>query len=163
MLGVSSKSIERWDHKYNLYKTHEGVDPPSGLRWPPWILSTQAIDDFQELIREIPSLFLDEIGDWLALCHDMPISTTALHNNLREHGLTYKLLRKAVERDDIARSEWLLEITSLYRVYTADQLVLDETSRIICRTYGRSPSGEDPFAEVSLDSESESLSLLQNV
>ena len=150
VLGVSSKSIERWDHKY---KTHECVNPSSGLRGRPRILNTQAIDDLRELIRETPSLYLDEIRDWLALYHDVPISTTALHYNLREHGLTYKLLRKAAaERDDIARSEWLLEITSLY---TADQLVvLDETSkdnRTICRKYGRAPSGEDPFAEVSLD------------
>jgi len=79
----------------------------------------------RELIRETPSLFLDEIGEWLALYHDVPISTTALHNNLRQLGLTYKLLRKAAaERNDIARADWLLEITTLY---TADQLViLDE-------------------------------------
>ena len=60
--------------------------------------------------------------------------------------------KAATERDDIARSEWLLEITSLY---TADQLVvLDETSkddRTICRKYGRAPRGEDPFVEVSLE------------
>ena len=65
----------------------------------------------------------------------------------------YKLLQKvATERDDIARAEWLLEFTTLY---TADQLVvLDESSkdgRTIIRKYGRAPSGEDPFVEVSLD------------
>lgn len=150
VFGVSSKSIERWDHNY---KTHGCVDPPSGLRGRPRILTTQAINDLQELIRETPLLFLDEIGEWLALYHDISISTTALHYNLRELGLTYKLLRKAAaERDDIARSEWLLEITTLY---TADQLVvLDETSkdnRTICRRYGRAPRGEDPVVEVPLE------------
>ena len=65
----------------------------------------------------------------------------------------YKLLQKAAaEWDDIARSEWLLEITTLY---TTDQLVvLNETSkddRTIIWKYGRALSGEDPFVEVSLD------------
>jgi transposase len=150
VLGVSSKSIECWAHHY---ETHGCVDPPSALRGRPWIINAQVIDELHELIRETPSLFLDEIADWLALYHDMPISTTALHKNLHNLGLTYKLLRKAAaERDDIARSEWLLEITTLY---TTDQLVvLDETSkddRTIIRRYGHAPCGEDPFVEVSLD------------
>jgi hypothetical protein len=33
-------------------------------------------------LMETPSLFLDEIGEWLAIYHDQPISTTALHMNL---------------------------------------------------------------------------------
>ena len=107
----------------------------------------------RELIKETPLLFLDEIREWLALYHDMPISIAALHNNLHDLGLTYKLLQKAAaEQDDIARSEWLLEITTLY---SADQLVvLNKTSkddRTIIWKYGHALSGEDPFVEVSLD------------
>jgi len=78
------------------------VDPPSVLRGRPRILNSEAID-LHELIRGTPTLFLDEIGEWLALYHDQPISTTALHDNLRELGLTYKILRKAAaEHDDHA-------------------------------------------------------------
>jgi transposase len=150
VLNVSSKSIRRWDHHY---ETHGRVDPPSALRGRPRIMNAKAIEDLHELIRETPSLFLEEIGEWLALYHDLPISTTALHDNLRELGLTYKLLRKAAaERDEVARAEWLLEITNLY---TADQfVVLDESSKdgkTMLRRYGRAPSGEDPFVEVTLD------------
>jgi transposase len=150
VLGVSSISIQRWDHNY---KAHGRVDPLSALRGRPRIMNVQAIDGLRELIQETPLLFLEEIREWLALFHDIQISTTALHDNLRELGLTYKLLRKAAaERDDVARAQWLLEITTLY---TADQLVvLDESSkddRTIIRRYGRAPSGEDPFMEISLD------------
>jgi transposase len=150
VFGVSLKSIQRWNHHYN---THGHVDPSSALRGRPRILNAQAINDLYELIQETPSLFLEEIGEWLTLFHDTPISTSALHKNLRELGLTYKLIRKAAaERDDIARAEWLLETTTLY---TAEQLVvLDETSkdnRTIIRKYGQAPSGEDPFVEVPLD------------
>jgi hypothetical protein len=59
------------------------------------------MEDIRELIHEAPSLFLDEIAEWLAIYHEQPISTTVLHDNLRKLGLTYKKLRKvAAERDD---------------------------------------------------------------
>ena len=86
VLGVSSKSIERWDHNY---ETHGCINPPSALRGRPRIINAQAADDLQELIRETPLLFLDEIGEWLALYHDISISTAAIHNNLCDLGLTY--------------------------------------------------------------------------
>jgi hypothetical protein len=111
------------------------------------------ICDLHDLIRESPTLFLDEIGEWLAIYHDQPISTTALHNSLRELGLTHKILRKAAaEHDDVARAEWLLHITS---DYTAHQMViLGESSkdgRTILQKYGQALSGEDPFLELSFD------------
>ena len=79
ILGVASKSIRRWADNYDTYGR---VDPPSVLRGCPRLLNSEAISDLQELIRETPTLFLDEIGEWLALYHDQPISTTALHDNL---------------------------------------------------------------------------------
>jgi transposase len=143
VLGVSSKSVERWE---NNYEVHGRVDPPSVLRGRPRLLTAQAIDDLHQLIQESPYLFLDEIGEWLALYHDQPISTTALHDNLREIGLTRKLMRKAAaERDPVARAEWLAYVTS---TYSAEQMViLDESSkdgRTITRRYGRAPAGERP-------------------
>jgi hypothetical protein len=47
-------------------------------------------EDLPALIQETPFLFLDEIREWLAIYLNQPISTTALHDNLRELGLTYK-------------------------------------------------------------------------
>jgi transposase len=63
-------------------------------------------DGIHELLAETPSLLLDEISEWLAIYHDQPISTTALHENLRDLGLTYKRLRRvAAERDDGFRAD----------------------------------------------------------
>ena len=70
VLGVASKSIKRWTDNYD---THGRVDPPSVLRGRPCILNSEAISDLHELIRGTPTLFLDEIGEWLALYHDQPI------------------------------------------------------------------------------------------
>jgi transposase len=149
-LGVSSKSIERWE---NTYAIHGCVDPPTPLRGRPRVLTNRMTEELRDLIVESPSLLLDEIGEWLAIYHDQPILSTALHDNLKDLGLTYKRLKRvATKRDDRYRAEWLHNITSNY---TADQLVfLDESSkddRTILRRYGRAISGQTPVDIVRLN------------
>src|SRR5882724_7802036 len=121
------------------------VDPHSALHGRRRLLNATAIEELHDLIQESPSLFLDEIADWLALYHDQPISTTALHDNLRDLGITYKKLRKVAERDDAYRAEWLHDVLTNY---TADQMVfLDESSKdghTLFRQYGRAPIGQTP-------------------
>jgi hypothetical protein len=105
------------------------------------------------LLLENPSLLLDEIGEWLAIYHDQPISTTALHDNLKDLGLTHKRLKRiAAERDDTYRADWLHNITSNY---TADQLIfLDKSSKddhVILHRYGRAIQGHPTIKNVSLN------------
>jgi transposase len=149
-LGVHSTSIERWEHNY---ESHGRVDPPTPLRGRRRLLSSAITEELQELLVENPSLLLDEIGEWLAIYHDQPISTTALHDNLKDLGLTYKRLKRiAAERDNAYRADWLHNITSNY---TANQLVfLDESSkddRVILRRYGRAIKGQRAVESVSLN------------
>lgn len=149
-LAVSAKSIGRWADNYT---EQDRVDPPSVLRGRPRILNTKVLDELTDLIKEMPSLYLDELAEWLAIYHDQPISTSALHNNLVELGLTHKLLHKtAAERDEVARTQWIHDVTSHY---TAAQMVfIDESSkdnRTLVRHYGRAPSGEDPVEVVRFD------------
>jgi hypothetical protein len=78
---------------------------------------------------------------------------TALHENLKDLGLTYKHLKRvAAERDDGFRADWLHNMTTNY---TAEQLVfLDESSkddRTTLPRYGRSLSGQSPFDSVCLN------------
>jgi hypothetical protein len=106
-----------------------------------------------ELLIESPSLLLDEIGEWFAIYHDQPISMMALHNNLKDLGLTYKCLKRIpVERDDAFHAEWLHNMTSNY---TADQIVLlDESSddnHTILHRYSRAISGQDAWENCSLN------------
>jgi transposase len=76
-LGVHSKSVERWK---NNYESHGSVNPPTPLRGRRRLLSSSIAEELHELLIESPSLLLDEIGEWLAIYHDQPISTTALHD-----------------------------------------------------------------------------------
>ncbi|GLB45622.1 putative DDE superfamily endonuclease [Lyophyllum shimeji] len=149
-LGVSTKSIGCWAHNY---ETHRRIDPPSVLQGRPRLLGPKAVEDLQELIQESPSFFLDEIREWLALYHDQPISITALHDNLRELGLTYKLCRRAAtERNDAERSEWMYYVTTNF---TADQMViLNESSKdekTLVRHYVHTLCGDNPVLNTSLD------------
>jgi transposase len=150
VLGAHSKSIQRWEDNY---RNHGCVNPPAPLRGRPRLLSSDITAELHELLTESPSLLLDEIGEWLAIYHDQPISTTALHDNLKDLGLTYKCLKRiATQRDDAYRADWLHNMTSNY---TADQLVfLDESSKddhaILCR-YSRAISGQTARENVSLN------------
>lgn len=90
--------------------------------------------------------------EWLALYHDQHISTTALHTNLKDLGLTHKIVRKAAaERDDAARAAWMYHVKLNF---TADQMViLDESSKdgkTLLRKYGSAPAGVDPVLNASL-------------
>jgi len=149
-LGVSTKSIPHWQ---NNYEVHGRVDPPSTLRGRCRILSGEVIRELRELMQESPELYLDEIGEWLALYHEVQISTTALHDNLQDLGISRKIMiRAAAERDDQLRAQWMYDFLA---TYSAEQMVvLDESSKdgkTLIRKYGRALSGEDAVLQVSLD------------
>ena len=141
IFGVSERSLQRW--KKNQADYGSVVPPPLTVRGRPRILNADMTHDLFALLAESPELFLDEIQEWLILACNTSISRSALHDNIRDAGLTYKVLRKAAaERNDDLREEWM-EDMRMHRV--ARQLVMvDETSkddRTIYRHYGRAPAG----------------------
>ena len=58
---------------------HDCVKPLKSIEGRPRLITGDMIDDTQLLLREDPTLLLDEIKEWLALYHDQPASATALH------------------------------------------------------------------------------------
>ena len=94
--------------------------------------------DLYTLLEEAPELYLDEIQEWLAVAHDVGISTSALHENLEDAGISYKLLRKAAAECDEDARQHFRNHAKLH--WTANQLIfVDETSkdeRTIYRHYG---------------------------
>ncbi|KAH7917679.1 hypothetical protein BV22DRAFT_990757, partial [Leucogyrophana mollusca] len=140
VLCVSCRSIRRWEAKM---EENGCVDPPSVLRGRSHLLDPAVVEDLHGLILESPSLYLDEIQEYLALFHDLRISTTALHDNLQGLGLTYKLLqRMAAERDEVARAARCADI--LGHITTEQVITIDESSkdgRTMFRKRGRAPQG----------------------
>jgi transposase len=141
IFGISDRTLRRWRRNNDTYGTP--LPPPPLQRGRPHTLNNDMTHDLYTLLEEAPDMYLDEIQDWLAVAHDVRLSKTALFENIRDAGVTYKLLRKAAaERDEDARAEWMDDMNTHY---TAQQLVfVDETSkddRTIYRHYGRAPSG----------------------
>ena len=140
-LGVSERSISRWAN--NLEAFGSVIPPPNPLRGRPRILKPDMTIDLVTLVAEAPDMYLDEIQDWVALVHDVGISKTTLHENIRDCGMTYKVLHKAAaERDEEARVQWKADMQANW---VAKQCIMvDETSKddqTLARIYGRAPKG----------------------
>jgi hypothetical protein len=89
-------------------------------------------------------MYLDELQDWLALEHDILISKSALDENIREAGLSYKLLRqRAAERNEAVREELKADV---HANFVARQMVwTDESSKdnqTIYHHYGQAAAGQ---------------------
>ncbi|KIJ19532.1 hypothetical protein PAXINDRAFT_36946, partial [Paxillus involutus ATCC 200175] len=99
-----------WEDKL----TQQGeVSPTSVLRGRPRLLNVAVMAELRALIQESPSLFLDEISDYISLMHEKCILITTLHNNLSHLGLTYKMMqRTASQQDKEARQAWREDIIS---------------------------------------------------
>ena len=141
IFGISFRSLQRWQRNQDLYGNP--LPPRLPLLGRRRILNADMTHDLYTLLEEAPEMYLDEIQDWLAVTHDVKLSKTALFENIRDAGITYKLLRKAAaERDDDARAEWMDDMNTHF---VSQQLVfIDETSkddRTVYRHYGRAPAG----------------------
>jgi hypothetical protein len=59
------------------------------------------------LLQKAPKMYPHEIQDWIALSHKVHISKTALHENIHDTRLLFKLFyRVAAECDEDFQVEW---------------------------------------------------------
>lgn len=104
-LGVSRASLYRW--KALFRDIGSVVRPPSPLRGRTRTITRAVLTAVQDVYSRDPDLYLDELQFWLAIHHDIVISTSALQRNLEEAGLSRKILHKiAKERDELRRQEY---------------------------------------------------------
>jgi transposase len=141
---VSRASIYRWQM---IFDEHGTVNrPPSPLIGRTRTLTRTLLTACQTLFEDDSDLFLDEVVSWLAIHHDIVISTSTLSRNLREAGLTRKILHKiAAERDECLRQEWRESIRTNFAGDGTEFVCVDETSKndlSYARRFGRSQAGE---------------------
>lgn len=99
----------------------------------------------QDLFSQESDLFLDEVVTWLALKHDIVISTSTLARNFAEIGLTHKVLHKlASERDEERCGEFRELVCHNLQGDGCEFVFVDETSKDKCtwaHHYGRAMLG----------------------
>jgi transposase len=141
-LRISRSSIYRWQNI--LLKHGDVVWPRSPLIGRTRIIARAVLRATQDLYAEESDLYLDEIVTWLALEHDVAVSTSTLSRNLEEAGLTRKILHKiAKERDEQLRLDY--RASEDFCGDGSEFVCVDETSKnelTYARRYGRSMSGE---------------------
>lgn len=143
-LLVSQSSLYRWlDNYENLGSV---VKPPSPLRGRRRTITRAVLTGLHLLLQDNPDAYLDELVWWLAIHHDIAISSSQLHANLVQAGLTRKLLRKlAIERDEQLRQEWRDMMREEFSPDGSQWVFVDETSKnehAYFRRYGRALRGE---------------------
>ncbi|KIK29407.1 hypothetical protein PISMIDRAFT_88936 [Pisolithus microcarpus 441] len=119
-LGVSSRSCYRWRQ---ILEEHGSVNrPPSPLTGHAQTVTRALLTAMEDLFSEHPDLYLDEICTWLAVKHDIDLSTSSLSRTLNSVGLSRKMLQKlASERNELWHS--------------------DKNERTYARHYGHAPCG----------------------
>ena len=126
LFDISQRSVARWRQNNRLYGSV--IPPPNPMQCRPRILNADMTHDLYTLLEEAPEMYLSEIQDWIALTHEVHISKSALHDNIRNAGISFKLLhRAAAERNEDYREEWKQDANAHF---TASQMVfVDKTSK----------------------------------
>ncbi|KAI0755856.1 hypothetical protein C8Q74DRAFT_1176254, partial [Fomes fomentarius] len=111
-LGVSKRTLGRWQASFQQYDHISRLTYLCGRRRK---LTAKHLQDLQELIRANPGIYLEEVVEWFACHHDLPISITSIHGALQGLGFTYKKLRRhAAERNEVTHQQWKYDITSRF-------------------------------------------------
>ena len=145
-LGFSAWSLYQWR---KICEEHGTVNrPPSPLRGRPRLVIRAVLNQIHELLLADPDLYLDELLLLLATNHGLAISRSALQENLKNAGLSQKILQKiAAECDDTLRAEFrdFIQNEEYFFGDGSEFVFLDETSkdeRSYAQLRGRSLVGE---------------------
>ena len=141
LFDISQRSIARWKQNDHI---HRSVIPLyNAMQCCPCILNGNMTHDLYMLLEEAPEMYLSEIQDCIALAYKVYISRTALHVNIHDAGMTFKLLCKAAaECDEDLWEEWKQDVNAHF---TASQMnFVNETSKddqMIYQHYGHLITG----------------------
>ena len=82
LFDISQRSVARWRQNNRLYGSV--IPPPNPMQCRPRILNADMTHDLYTLLEEAPEMYLSEIQDWIALTHEVHISKSELHDNIRD-------------------------------------------------------------------------------
>ena len=124
-LSVSPASLYQWRLIFEEFRTT--TKPASPLIGWPCLITLAILTAVKELYENHPDTYIDELQWFLAVHHDIPISISALHDNLEKAGLTCKILHKiACECDVQTRNGFLHAICTEFSGTGMEFVVIDE-------------------------------------
>lgn len=143
-LAISRASLYRWRAYFD---THGNTfRPRSPLVGRPRTITLAALNAIRTIYDEALSVYLDELCTYLAVEHDIIVSTASLCRTLNHVGLNRKKLKKiAIERDEALRQEWKNSLEVDFAGDGSEFICVDEMSKnehTWSRGYGRSMRGE---------------------
>ena len=140
-LDIHRATVDRYRQNIQAFGVHN--PPPASIGHRPSKIHLAAREAMIDLLTSNPTMYLDEIQDWLYNEWDIEASVTTVHRCVKK----LKLTRKKNERvnpdsDPALRALWLSKIASQY---SANQLVVVDESAASERTrdrrWGWSPRG----------------------
>lgn len=141
--NVSERSIKRWKHQLEEEKSFIGTRKAAGR---PRAIPNFLLIEIQRLLDESPSLYLDEIADYLAVMHEHQVNIATLARSLKDISYERKVMRTfAAQRDDQYRHNWLHWVITEFKAWHL--VFVDESSkdgRTLARRYGRAMKGMSP-------------------
>ncbi|KZV70239.1 hypothetical protein PENSPDRAFT_544121, partial [Peniophora sp. CONT] len=103
IFDVSISSLNRWGN--NVDEFGDVIRPRNPLQGRPPALSAPQLGELLRAIDGDPSMFLDELRDWILITHDIELHKNSVDRILKDVSYSYKLLRRAAaERDPVVRA-----------------------------------------------------------
>ncbi|KAF9225793.1 hypothetical protein BS17DRAFT_699205 [Gyrodon lividus] len=104
-LGMSSHSCYHWQKI--LVEHCSVIRPPNPLTGQAQIVMRAILTAMEGLFHEEPDFYLDELCTWLAVEHNIIISSATLSHTLNATGLNCKIMQKIAAKWD--NSLWLMK------------------------------------------------------
>ena len=140
-LEVSQTTVNEYRRNIRTFGIHN--PPPASIPYRPRKIHLAAQEAMTELLRANPTMYLDEVQDWLFNEWDIEASVPTIHRCVKRLDLTRKKNERInPDSDPVLRALWLSKIASRY---SAKQLVVVDESAASERTrdrqWGWSPRG----------------------
>ena len=140
-LEVNQSTVDRYRQNIRTFGVHN--PPPASIGHRPHKIHLAAREAMTDLLRSNPTMYLDEVQDWLYNEWDIEASVATVCRCVKELELTRKKNERInPDSDPALRALWLSKIASRY---SAKQLVVVDESAASERTrdrrWGWSPRG----------------------
>jgi transposase len=149
VLGISTRSIQRWRSNYDNYGSLRVPSQHRAGRRS--VLTQEQVSELYRLLKATPELYLTEIHSWVNGTQGAPASRATVYNTIRRGGFSHRKLRlRAAQRDEEDIEAWKADFAERF---VASQIIsIDESSkdgRNLHRTHGWGLKGQCTIQKIT--------------